>query len=148
MRLNKQTDYALRTLLFLALQDEGILINIDEITSKLNISRSHLTKITAKMAKLSYIKAVNGKHGGVTLNTATLNVPLSHIAMQFESTFNVIDCSKPLCPLQGACRLNHILNEASQAFLASLEQYTLFDILPKESAEWRIVINKLNIHGA
>lgn len=148
MRLNKQTDYAFRTLLFLALQNEGRLSNIDEIMNKLNISRSHLTKITAKMAKLGYIKTVSGKHGGVALSPTTLTVPLSDIAMQFESTFDVIDCSKPLCPIQGACRLNHILNRASQAFLAALEQYTLLDILPKESPEWRVVINKLKIQRA
>ncbi len=148
MRLNKQTDYAFRILLFLALQGEGTLSNIDDIIGKVKTSRSHLTKITAKMAKLGYITTISGKHGGITLNPTTLAVPLAHIAMQFESTFDVIDCSKPLCPIQGVCRLKHILNEASQAFLSSLEQHTLLDILPKESAEWQIVTNKLNIKQA
>lgn len=51
MQLNRQTDYALRVLIFLTLKSHDDLVKLDEISRKFNIVRNHLTKIIAKLAK-------------------------------------------------------------------------------------------------
>ncbi len=143
MQLNRQTDYALRALLFLALQDE--LSTIDDIANKFFIAREHLTKIISRLAKLNYIIAIRGKGGGLRLNPQTLTITLAEIVKHFEPTFKVIDCENLSCPLAGICRLNLILDEASHAFVSTLEQYTLSDILPKTPHEKKTVAKKLDI---
>lgn len=133
MQLNRKTDYAFRTLIFLALQQE--LTNIDSIANRFAIARDHLTKIISRLAKLNYIITIRGKGGGLKLNPNTLKLSLAEIAIQFESSFKMIDCEKPICPINGVCRLNGILEEASHTFLATLEKYTLSDLLPKNTKE-------------
>lgn len=143
MQLNRQTDYALRALIFLGMQQDSC--TIDDIAKKFNMAREHLVKIISKLAKLKYIIAIRGKGGGLRLNPQTRDVLLSEIVTHFEPTFKAIDCEGLACPLSGVCRLSKILCEASQAFLATLQQYTLADILPKGKDEREIIAKKLNI---
>lgn len=146
MQLNRQTDYALRALLFLAMQESGNLSTIDDIAKKFFIAREHLTKIISRLAKLDYVIATRGKGGGLKLNQQVLNLTLAEIVNQFEPTFKVIDCENLSCPLSGLCRLNRILDEASNAFVRTLGSYTLMDILPKTADEQVAVINRLGIN--
>lgn len=143
MQLNRKTDYAFRTLIFLALQQE--LTNIDTIANRFAIARDHLTKIISRLAKLNYIIAIRGKGGGLKLNPNTLKLSLAEIANQFESSFKVINCEKPVCPINGVCRLNRILEEASNAFLATLGNYTLNDLLPTTAKEEQRIRESLQL---
>lgn len=143
MQLNRQTDYALRALLFLAMQKD--LTTIDAIANRFFIAREHLTKIISKLSKLGYIATIRGKGGGLKINPSTLTISLDEIIKNFEPTFKVIDCENLACPMSGLCRLNRILDEASEAFIATLSQYTLTDILPKSANEQVNVFQKLGI---
>lgn len=137
MQLNRQTDYALRTLIFLAMRND--LSTIDDIAKKFLIAREHLTKIISRLAKLNYVITIRGKGGGLKLNPKVLTVSLAKIIKHFEPTFKAIDCHQLQCPIREMCRLQQILHKASNAFLNTLNEYTLQDILPKSSIE------KLNI---
>jgi Rrf2 family nitric oxide-sensitive transcriptional repressor len=145
MQLNRQTDFALRTLLFLAMAGGERLSNIDEIAEKFHIARNHLIKIVSKLAKLNYIKTLKGKGGGLRINPATLMVPLNEIVGNFEPSFKVIDCEQVDCPVTGICRLSGILDEASQSFVNTLKRYTLADILPQSPYERKEIGKRLNI---
>ena len=143
MQLNRQTDYALRALLFLGMQKE--LSTIDAVAQKFFIAREHLTKIISRLAKLNLVIATRGKGGGLKLNPEALTISLAEIVEQFEPTLQVIDCEKPICPLVGVCHLQRILNEASNAFLTVLSKYTLGNILPQTKAEKIIFADKLQV---
>lgn len=146
MQLNRRTDYALRTLLFLATLGEGErLSTLDEISEKFQIARDHLVKIVGKLAKLNYIKTTRGKGGGIKFNPATLEVSLYEIVMHFESSLEMVDCDHLLCPARGACRLKLILNEATQSFINVLQRYKFSDILPKNTQEIHDMRKKLGI---
>jgi Rrf2 family transcriptional regulator, nitric oxide-sensitive transcriptional repressor len=133
MQFNRQTDYALRALIFLAVKND--LSTIDDIAQQFCIAREHLTKIISQLAKLGYIVTSRGKGGGLKLNPKTLTISLLEIIKYIEPTFQVIDCDKLECPISQNCRLKRILNKATKAFLEILSQYTLKDILPKSSNE-------------
>lgn len=141
MQLNKQTDYALRVLLFLGNLPQEQLATIDLISDRFKIARNHLIKIVSKLAKLKYIITVKGKGGGMKISPHTLQTKLSEIIQNFEPTFQVIDCDHNACPIRGFCRLKCALDQASQAFLLVLSQYTLKQILPQNFAE-KFEINK------
>ncbi|MDF2940969.1 MAG: hypothetical protein K0R66_1611 [Gammaproteobacteria bacterium] len=139
MQLNKQTDYALRVLLFLGTYPQGQLATIDMISEKFHIARNHLIKIVSKLAKLQYIETIKGKGGGMKISPGTLQIKLNEIIANFEPTFEVIDCDHNDCPIRGFCRLKRTLDLASAAFLAVLSQYTLAQLLPQsfnEGKDW------------
>jgi Rrf2 family nitric oxide-sensitive transcriptional repressor len=135
MQLNKQTDYALRVLLFLGAYPQGQLATIDMISEKFNIARNHLIKIVSKLAKLEYIETIKGKGGGMRIASGTLDIKLSEIIKNFEPTFEVIDCNHNDCPIRGMCRLKRALDLASTAFLAVLSQYSLRQLMPQSFGE-------------
>ena len=141
MQLNKQTDYALRVLLYLAFVGETRLVNIDEIVSKFHILRNHLIKIISKLARLKFIVTYRGVNGGMKINPETLNMTLDQIIAAFEPTFEVVQCEHLVCPLTGMCRLKSVLDEASNNFVATLSKYTLAEMLPaNESTIQKIML--------
>ncbi|TXI96930.1 MAG: Rrf2 family transcriptional regulator [Neisseriales bacterium] len=141
MQLNKQTDYALRVLLYLAFVGETRLVNIDEIVSKFHILRNHLIKIISKLARLKFIVTYRGVNGGMKINPETLNMTLDQIIAAFEPTFEVVQCEHLVCPLTGMCRLKAVLDEASNNFVATLSKYTLAEMLPaNESTIQKIML--------
>ena len=141
MQLNKQTDYALRVLLYLAFVGETRLVNIDEIVSKFHILRNHLIKIISKLARLKFIVTYRGVNGGMKINPETLSMKLDQIIAAFEPTFEVVQCEHLVCPLTGMCRLKAVLDEASNNFVATLSKYTLAEMLPaNESTIQKIML--------
>lgn len=51
MKLTSYTDYSLRVLIFLALQDQSKLIKIHEIADTYSISKNHLAKVVHQLGK-------------------------------------------------------------------------------------------------
>ena len=63
MQLTRFTDYALRTLTFLAIQPGDRLSTITEVADTFAISRNHVVKIVHQLGIKGYIETVRGKHG-------------------------------------------------------------------------------------
>lgn len=134
MQLTHYTDYGLRVLMFLALQADDRLITITEISEHFTIPRNHLVKIVQRLGQLGYIQTVRGKGGGMRLGRPAEEIGVGSVVRDLESTLDIVDCSKPPCPLNGGCALKGILDEAQQAFLHSLDAYTLADLTPRPRA--------------
>ncbi|MFO7592520.1 MAG: Rrf2 family transcriptional regulator [Pseudomonadota bacterium] len=129
MQLTRHTDYALRVLIFLALQPDKQLVTMADIERHFVIPRNHLIKIVQRLAKLGYAHTTRGKHGGVRLGRAPESIRIGDMVSDMETTLEVIDCNKPVCPLLGHCRLKNMLTQASQSFIDTLNRYTLSDII-------------------
>ena len=131
MQLTQYTDFSLRLLIFLSLQDNNTLVTIDDVAIHFQIRKNHLTKVVHQLAKQGYVKTVRGKNGGICLAKTPDEVNLSDIVKLMENTTEVVNCQKPVCPLVGHCELKSILNEAQNAFFSELSQYSLADICHK-----------------
>lgn len=129
MQLTKHTDYALRVLIYLSLQEEGYRSTITEISDHFEISRNHLVKIVNRMGKLGYVHTIRGKSGGITLKQHPQEIGIGHVVRNMENSLDIVDCSTPPCPIRGSCKLKGILNNARDAFLDVLDQYTLADLM-------------------
>ena len=93
MRLTNYSDYALRSLIYLAVKPEPhMLANISDIAISYNISRSHLTKIIHQLGQLGYIDSVRGKNGGIRLARAPKDINLGVLIKQIEPDFNLVEC--------------------------------------------------------
>jgi len=128
MQLTKHTDFSLRVLIFLSLQEDNSLVTIDDIAEHFNILKNHLTKIVHKLSKYGYVKTVRGKNGGICLARSPDQMNLGAIIKEMETNTEIVNCEKPACPLHMNCVLKGVLNEAQLAFFTTLEQYTLADI--------------------
>jgi Rrf2 family nitric oxide-sensitive transcriptional repressor len=130
MRLSTFTDYSLRVLMYLGVNDNR-LATIAEIASGYGISENHLMKVVHQLGKAGYIETVRGKGGGIRLARLPSAISLGEVIRQTETDFDLVECfaSESACCLQTACRLQPILNEARQALFQVLDRYTLADLL-------------------
>ena len=129
MQLTRHTDYALRVLIFLALQHNQELVTMTDIEQHFDIPRNHLIKIVQRLGKMGYAQTRRGKGGGLRLGKDAAVIRLGDVVQDMENTLELVDCGKPVCPLHEDCRLKRILNEARQAFISVLNQYTIADVI-------------------
>ena len=132
MRLTTYTDYSLRVLMHLGLQ-QNRLATIGEISDAYSISANHLMKIIHNLGRLGYIETTRGRGGGLKLAGRPAEINLGQLVRQVESDFALVDCfdsNQPVtCAIAPACRLQVVLEKAVQAFLDVLDDYTLADLL-------------------
>ncbi|PJE80291.1 HTH-type transcriptional repressor NsrR [invertebrate metagenome] len=134
MKLNKQTDYALRILIYAASVSDDRLLSIQEVTDIYNLSRNHMMKIVHRMGQLGYLMTLRGKGGGICLGKKPVDINIGQLVRDMENSLNVVDCEDHQCRLVSACELKKILTEAMSEFMAVLDRYTLADLV-KNRAE-------------
>jgi Rrf2 family nitric oxide-sensitive transcriptional repressor len=130
MRLTLWTDYALRTLIY-AGANSGRLSTIAEIAESFDISKTHLMKVVNQLAQQGYIESVRGKGGGIRLGRAPGQIRVGEVVRQTEEDLAVMGCLSDIdfCRIGSCCVLRGALRKATLAFLETLDDYTLADLL-------------------
>lgn len=131
MHLTFYTDYALRTLIYLALNDDR-LSTVEEVAQAFKISRSHLTKVAPRLSECGFIESVRGRAGGLRLAKAPSEIRVGDVVRATEEDFKIVECFSPdtnTCRIMGVCNLKGMLTEALAAWLEVLDKYTLADLL-------------------
>lgn len=130
MRVTLHTDYSLRVLMYAALK-KSELSTVSEISERFDISKSHLMKVVHQLGQLGYIETVQGKHGGFRLLRKASQINIGAVIRDTEQELDVVEClQKPgYCRIQPACVLRRAFQEATKAFLAALDEYSLEDLV-------------------
>ena len=131
MQLTRFTDYGLRILTYLALKPEEELANITEVTELYDLSRNHVVKIVHSLSKAGFLQTIRGKGGGIRLQRPPEKIGLGDLVRHLEPSLDIVDCDIPVCRINQVCQLRPILDEARDAFLAVLDNYTLADLIAK-----------------
>ncbi len=130
MRLTRFTDYSLRALVYLGQYDD-CRVTITEISEVYDISKNHLMKVISNLTRIGVVSSRRGPGGGICLNRAPEDIHLDEIIANTEKHLQDLETAglprgeHPLCNSQ----LNGCLQEALQAYLDVLSQFTLADIL-------------------
>lgn len=128
MRLTRYTDYAMRVLLHLAARDDG-LASIGEIARLYDISQNHLMKVVQDLGKAGFVRTVRGRGGGIALAMPADRIVVGRVVRHTEDGFQLVDCTA--CVIAPACSLPRALNEATAAFIAVLDKYTVADLMDR-----------------
>ena len=131
MRLSLQTDYALRTLLYLATRSGRA--TVAEVAGFYGISAHHVGKVVHQLGRLGYIRNHRGPGGGIELARAPGAVTVGNVVLDFEGNVHLLDCvSTPdVCVIQPGCTLRSVLVEAEKRFVDYLQSVTLESLLPE-----------------
>ncbi len=129
MQLTLHTDFGLRVLIFLSLQDDEQRITVSDIAEHFKIPRNHLVKVVHQLGKLNYIATTRGKNGGIRLAQAADKITVGSVVRHLEARLDIVDCNAPSpCPITPNCKLKIILKQACDAFLTTLDHYTIADL--------------------
>lgn len=128
MRLTNYTDYALRTLIYLAFSEPN-LATIAEISRAYGISENHLVKVVHHLGRLNLVKTSRGRGGGLRLALAAIQINVGQVVRSMEDDLALVECfANGNCVITPTCHLRGILGEALAAFMAVLDRYTLADL--------------------
>jgi Rrf2 family nitric oxide-sensitive transcriptional repressor len=130
MKLTRFTDYSLRVLIYLGLKDDGR-VTIREISDAYGISRNHLMKVVSLLTRMGYLDARRGPGGGIALARPAGEIVIADVVRDMEDDLNLVECfcEDATCIIQPMCKLKAVLNQALDAYLETLERYTLLDLL-------------------
>jgi Rrf2 family nitric oxide-sensitive transcriptional repressor len=130
MRLNLQSDYALRLLMHLAANPDR-LVRIRDVADRFRISQNHLMKVAFLLGREELIQTVRGRGGGLRLARKPQSIRVGDVVRRMEGDIHLVECfsTEPSgCVISGACKLKGVLHEALSAFLAVLDRYTIADL--------------------
>jgi Rrf2 family nitric oxide-sensitive transcriptional repressor len=126
VRLTRYTDYSLRVLIHLALNDDR-LCSIGEIARTYDLSHNHLMKVVNALANDGFVETVRGRAGGMRLARGADAITVGEVVRRTEEGFQLADCSG--CALSPACGLTGVLAEGVRAMLTVFDAYTIASLL-------------------
>jgi len=143
MRVTLYTDFALRTLIQVGLND-GKLTTIKDIARSFGISKPHLMKVVNHLSQKGYLDTVRGRNGGIRLTREPRHINIGQVVRDTEDQLDVIGCieHKGYCPIERVCVLRSALRDATQAFLAVLDTYTLADLIRPKKALSSLLLDR------
>jgi Rrf2 family iron-responsive transcriptional regulator len=130
MRLTRQTNYAIRILMYCA-SNEGQLSRIPDIAAAYTVSELFLFKILQPLVEAKLVETVRGRNGGVRLARPADKINLFDVVRVTEENFSMAECfdsDTADCPLIDSCKLNAALREALNAFFDALAKHTIADL--------------------
>lgn len=141
MRLTMQSDFAFRTLVYLAAKPLEV-ASVKQVADAYGISANHLSKIAQKLQREGFVHSVRGAQGGMRLARPAEQIMLGDVIRCMESATPLVECfNMPTntCPIVSACGLKRILHDAYEAFVAHLDQFTVADAVGKPALVSRLL---------
>ena len=136
MRLTRQSSYAIRTLIYCAVNAPD-LSRIADIAKAHAISELFLFKLIKPLVEGGLIETVRGRKGGIRLGRPATEITLLDAVKLTEENFALAECfegSDIHCPLADSCDLSGALHEALRAFFDVLDGYTIADLSDKRKS--------------
>jgi Rrf2 family iron-responsive transcriptional regulator len=132
MRLTKQTNYAIRMMMYCAVERNGRLSRVQDVARAYGVSELFLFKILQPLVEAGLMESVRGRKGGVRLAKPADEITLYDVVRVTEENFAMAECFETgaaECPLVDSCALNGALYKALNAFFEVLQGYTIEDLV-------------------
>ena len=140
MRLTTQTDFALRTMMYLTARSGRA--TIAQVAQLFGISANHVAKVVNLLARLGYVRSIRGIGGGIELACRPEEVRLGDFIEALEGDMHLLGCieSEQVCAIESFCKLKGVLAEAERVQIEYLNGVTLRDVTPTSRQLNRIAL--------
>jgi len=103
----KEADYAVRTLIYLAMRDGADFVSATTLSKELGIPANFLRRICSTLIKAKILDTREGKSGGVRLVKNPADIAVLHLIELFDGKPELSDCTfrRKLCPNRKKCVL-------------------------------------------
>jgi Rrf2 family protein len=141
LRINRQTDYAVRVILSLAQRDEATRLSSAEIQREMLIPKSFMGRIVAQLAQAGLVTTFTGRDGGLQLQRPASQITLKDIVEAFEGPVLLSECMQSKgeddCPFRGNCPVRSKWGRVQVAMLQEMASVTMASLV-NESAEIKL----------
>jgi Rrf2 family cysteine metabolism transcriptional repressor len=128
--LTKNTDYAVRALLYLARRRERF-ISSREISEKEKIPLPYLRRLLQKLSEEDLILTREGAWGGAKIGPGFEKLRFTSLIRMFQGKIQLIECMfrKRMCSHRKTCPLRKRIKKIEQSVIFQLDQITLGNLL-------------------
>lgn len=136
LKINRQTDYAVRVVLALAKRGEEARLSSADIQQEMLIPKSFMSRIVAQLARAGLINTFPGRDGGMSLPRPASQITLKDVVDAFEGPILLSECMQVKgeddCPFQSNCPVRSKWGRVQVAMMREMASIT-FEDLVKES---------------
>ncbi len=137
LRINRQTDYAVRVVLALAKQGQETRLSSPTIQREMLIPPALMPRIVADLAKAGLINTFPGRDGGLTLARPAAQITLRDVVEAFEGPILLSQCLQARgeedCPFRTNCPVSPKWGRVQVAMLREMAAIT-FEALAQEAS--------------
>jgi len=136
IKINRQTDYAVRVVLALAKRWQGERVSSSEIQREMLIPPAFMQRIVAKLASGGFIHTHPGRDGGITIANYPKEITLLQIVEHFEGPLDVSPClvDPHECPFSHTCPVRCKWRGLKNLMREELERTTFQDLVDETYA--------------
>ena len=133
LKINRQTDYAVRVLLALAKRGEGARLSSTDIQREMLIPKAFMTRIVAQLSHAGLLKTFPGRDGGLMLPRSASEITLRDVVETFEGPILLSAClqvkGEDDCPFQANCPVRPKWGRVQVAMLREMASITFEDLV-------------------
>jgi Rrf2 family protein len=133
MKISNKTDYALRTLFFLADNYSAGPVPISELARKNVVPKRFLEHILLDLKSQGWVSSRPGKNGGYQLSKRPDQISMGKVVRLFDGLLAPIHCVsinryRP-CPLESRCRFRYVFLQVRNQTAESMDRATLASVV-------------------
>ncbi|MBN2118979.1 MAG: Rrf2 family transcriptional regulator [Anaerolineales bacterium] len=136
LKINRQTDYAVRVILALAEEGENTRLSSGEIQQKMLIPPALMSRIVAQLARAGLVNTFPGREGGLMLPRPASQITLRDVVEAFEGPILLSEClqvkGEDDCPFLSNCPVSSKWGRVQLAMLREMAAIT-FESLAQEA---------------
>lgn len=142
--LHKDADYAVRTLIFLALRTKESYISAAKLARELGLPTTFTRRICTVLIKADILETREGIKGGVRLLAKPDSISLYDLMTLFRDSIDMAECTfqKKLCPNQDHCVLRKRLLGIHERMIDEFKDVTIQTLIDDINNESFIDISR------
>jgi len=133
LKINRQTDYAVRVVLALAKRGEDVRLSTTEIQQEMLIPPALMTRIVAQLAREGIINTFPGRDGGLMLPRPASQITLRDVVEAFEGPILLSECLQAKgeddCPFRTNCPVRSKWGRVQVAMLREMASISFEDLV-------------------
>ena len=126
MKFSKATDYALHTMLHLAIATPNRLTGVQQLADFQKVSPTYLSKILTKLVKAGMVESSPGAHGGFRLKRNWEQFSFLDVIHAIEGTASLFECTLDHGP---ECKIQQVMMKAEGTMEHYLQEQKLVDLV-------------------
>lgn len=133
LKINRQTDYAVRVVLALAKLGEGVRRSSADVQQEMLIPKAFMSRIVAQLSRDGLVKTFPGRDGGLSLPRPASQITLKDVVEAFEGPILLSAClqvkGEDDCPFQSSCPVRSKWGRVQVAMLREMASISFEDLV-------------------
>ena len=129
--IRRNSDYAFRSLVYMAGFPQGKIFSVKAIAKKENVPIAFLRKILQRLSLNKIVDSQRGPQGGYYLLRRAQDISIGEILESVQGRISLSDCilENNLCSRRDSCRIKQGLSDIQKKLISLFDKYTLRDFL-------------------